>query len=88
MVSKWRMVINRDKTQIVHYRKAKVPFTQFKFNFDGEPLDIVSEYKYLGIFLDEHMSFQSNTRALEAACKFGRSSDGRHIVAVRRSKAV
>ena len=37
------------------------------FTFDGTQLDIVQAYRYLGVILDEHLSFLANAEALSAA---------------------
>ena len=64
---KWRMSVNRDKTQVVHFRPVRTQPTAVQFWFDGETLDTVSSYKYLGIYLDEHLSFKATVNALSAS---------------------
>ena len=64
---KWRMDINTDKTQIVHFRNSRSARTNYAFNFDGNPLSIVSHYKYLGVIFDEHLNFDSNASTLSSA---------------------
>ena len=61
---KWRMAINTEKTQIVHFRPTRSPKTDYKFNFGGHPLSIVSHYKYLGVIFDEHLTFDINASTL------------------------
>ena len=53
----WRMVVNKDKTQIVHFRLVRHVRTNYNFMLDGRSLDTVDTYKYLGIPLDEHLLF-------------------------------
>ncbi len=55
---KWRLVINQEKTQIVHFRKQAVQRSSFVFNFGSTPLTYANEYKYLGLTLDEHLTFK------------------------------
>ena len=64
---KWRMSVNRDKTQVVHFRPVRTQPTAVQFWFDGETLDTVNSYKYLGIYLDEHLSFKATVNALSAS---------------------
>ena len=64
---KWRMVVNTDKTQVVHFRPARKPRTRFEFHFGGDTLLLVPDYKYLGVYLDEHLSFKKTATALSEA---------------------
>ena len=57
MVQKWRIVVNRDKTNIVHFRPVRSTKTSNDFMFGGDKLDIVNSYKYLGDYLDDHLTF-------------------------------
>lgn len=45
----WKLEINEDKTNLVHFRKnySRKTNTQFKFS---KNLDLVNEYKYLGLY--------------------------------------
>ena len=53
--AKWRLKVNTDKTNIVHFRKKNTRITRFNFYFDGIVLNIVDRYKYLGTMLQEHL---------------------------------
>ena len=64
---RWRMLVNTDKMQVVHFRKSRQQRTSFSFSFNGAVLDIVPEYKYLGVYFDEHMSFSRTTSVLAEA---------------------
>ena len=64
---KWRMAINTDKTQIVHFRNTRTARTDYSFSFGGDPLSIVSHYKYLGIIFDEYLNFETNASTLSGA---------------------
>ena len=50
---KWRMKVNVSKSKIVHYR----PSGQFVFKLGSENLEVVSQYKYLGLVLNEFLDF-------------------------------
>ena len=61
---KWRLVVNNDKTQIVHFRKPSVERSEFTFMFGRFGLVYAKSYKYLGLILDEHMNFKEGTQVL------------------------
>ncbi len=67
--TKWRFIVNPDKSQVVHYRnapKAQTNFT-FKLHDDGPVLEKVESYKYLGVYLDEYLTFSMTTSVLSTA---------------------
>ena len=54
---KFRMMVNNDKTNIIHFRQWNEPRSNFKF-YSGEfVLQTVDKYKYLGCVLDEFLDF-------------------------------
>ena len=67
---KWRMAINADKTQVVHFRQPSSPQSDFSFRFGDSTLQIVQFYKYLGVIFDENLTFEKNASVLaDAACR-------------------
>ena len=56
---KWRLSINTEKTQIVHYRKKKTPRTDLIFIFGDVTLKVVSSYKYSGMVFHEHIDYNA-----------------------------
>ena len=68
----WKSEINTQKTQILHFRPPSVAQTNFGFCVDNKSLNIVTQYKYLGLILTEHLDLcftaktvaQAATRAL------------------------
>ena len=64
---KWRMLVNEDKTQIVHFRPTSHTVTDFRFMYGNHELSIVTSYKYLGVYFDEHLTFISNANALSGS---------------------
>ena len=64
---KWRMAINTDKTQIVHFRPSRSSRTNYSFSLGDHALSIVSHYKYLGVIFDEHLNFDLNSATLSSA---------------------
>ena len=73
---KWRMAINVDKTQIVHFRRTDRDKTQFNFTFGINELKIVNHYKYLGVIFDQFLDFELNSSTLSNAA-------GRALGAIR-----
>ena len=65
--SKWKMAINEDKTQIVHFRPTRKPRSDFVWKFNEHSLQLVDQYKYLGVILNEHMDFNITATSLSGA---------------------
>ncbi len=67
--SKWRFIINPEKSQIVHYRNAPKARTnvEFKLCDNGPSLQVVDSYRYLGVYLDEYLTFNQTTSLLASA---------------------
>ena len=63
--NKWKMRINKEKSNVVHFRKRRKPRTNVVFKFGDNELNIVSDYKYLGLILDEYMTFE---KAVDTLC--------------------
>ena len=53
---KWKMSVNSDKTQIVHFRPKRQPLSSFVWKFGNDTLHKVPVYKYLGVYLHHHIS--------------------------------
>ncbi len=66
---KWRFIVNPEKSQVVHYRNAPKTRTNFVFKLyeSGPILEKVPNYKYLGVFLDEYLTFSKTTNILSTA---------------------
>ncbi len=64
---KWRLSINTDKTKVMHFRNKNTPVTNFAFMVKNLPLECVSDYKYLGIILDENMTFDKTAEMLSSS---------------------
>jgi len=70
--NKWKMSVNISKSQIVHFRNVAKSKTNVIFNIGFNQLDTVTQYKYLGLILSEHLDHkitvkmvaQSASRAL------------------------
>ena len=64
---KWRLKVNINKTNILHFRNKRKSKTSFNFKFDGVTLDIVNQYKYLGTVFSEHLDFEITSSILAGA---------------------
>jgi len=60
----WRLIVNKSKSEIVHFRKSRKKKTTFQFKLSGKNLSIVYKYKYLGVILDEYLNFQECAQTL------------------------
>ena len=54
--TEWKLTANISKTKIVVFSGGRLP-KNLKFFFKGSELEIVKEYKYLGVFLGRSGSF-------------------------------
>ena len=55
--SKYRLSVNRDKTKIMHFRKARQKRSCFQFRYGNHNIETVDKYKYLGVVLNENLNF-------------------------------
>uniref|UniRef100_A0A3B3IP50 Reverse transcriptase domain-containing protein n=1 Tax=Oryzias latipes TaxID=8090 RepID=A0A3B3IP50_ORYLA len=62
--NKWRLTINGDKTQIVHFRKPLVPQSNFLFYFGKTTLMFTDTFKYLGFVFHKNMMFSEGKQLL------------------------
>ena len=68
---KWRMKVNAGKSKVVHFRPARQSRSMYVYRYNGDVIEAVSQYKYLGIVLDEHLDY--NTTACVLADSAGRA---------------
>lgn len=52
----WKLTVNVDKTKVLVFSKGR-PNKNYKFMYGDIAVDIVNEYKYLGIFMSRSGSF-------------------------------
>ena len=53
----WCLYINVLNSNIIHFRPKKVPISQFVFKCGTQAIKTIDRYTYLGVILDEHMTF-------------------------------
>ena len=62
--SKWRLTINVDKTNIIHFRQITTPRSNYEFKCGNKILSYASKYKYLECILSETMDFTVTVECL------------------------
>ena len=62
--AKWRLSLNREKTQIVHFRPSGRQMSNFVFLYGNDTLRTVPNYKYLGIILDEFLKYDACVKTI------------------------
>ncbi len=58
------MKVNRDKTKVIHSRKKKCKVTEKQFYLGMDLVDICQQYQYLGIIINEHLSYEITATTL------------------------
>ena len=61
------MQINPGKTKVVHFRPPSVVKSSFHFMCGDNDIDVIPEYKYLGLILNEHLDYNVMAKAVAAA---------------------
>jgi len=61
---KWKLRINVQKTKILIFSKGRIP-NNLKFHIDNNDIEIVKDYKYLGIFFARSGSFLTTRKYLQ-----------------------
>ena len=62
--SKFRLEANLLKTEILHVRKSSVPCSKFQFKFGKRDINYCQRYKYLGLFIDQFLNFETMSNML------------------------
>ena len=63
--ARWKLKVNISKTKILIFRKGGILPRNLEFTSDGEPLEIVKSFKYLGIVFTTGGPF-SKTKSTKA----------------------
>ncbi len=67
LCNKWRLKVDADKTNVMHFRGKRTTCTKCNFKFDHNELKIVDQYKYLSIILQENLDYNVTTSVLAGA---------------------
>ena len=71
---KWRLNVNKDKSNIVHFLPKRKQKTTVKFMFGAHEISIVDKYKYLGVYFDENLTYDHCIKTLSESA--GRALGG------------
>ena len=61
---RWRVELNRNKTQVVHFRTKASPPSEVVFTCGALDLNLTPSYKYLGLVLHEHLDMSVTAKAI------------------------
>ena len=61
---RWKLKVNYEKSNIVHFRPPSALRTSFLFKVDDMPLQVASSYKYLGKLLYEHLDYHVSVKVV------------------------
>ena len=64
---KWRLLVNIDKTSVMHFHKPSVPRTDHQFTFGDQHISYSDKYRYLGLELNEYMDYTHTANVLSDA---------------------
>ena len=62
--STWGLTINFTKSKAMHFRRCSSARTDFMFECGTDSLDFVSQYKYLGVMLNENLDLSVMLKAV------------------------
>ena len=65
--TRWRLVLNVNKTKIIHFRNRRKQVTCTHFLYNDKEIEIVKNYKYLGLMMDEFLTFDEGINTLNEA---------------------
>lgn len=60
--NEWGLHINCNKSKVIHFRPQRITKTDTQFMCGEYLLETVSQYKYLGVYLTEHLDFSVMTK--------------------------
>lgn len=61
---KWRVQVNRDKSQVMHFRPQKTKRSEYNFCYGNNTMPYIDSYKYLGIVLNEFLDYRITSSKL------------------------
>ena len=64
-----KISLNSTKTELIYFRKLNKPIPNVKIKLNGITLKESSEVKYVGITFDEHLTFNSHIKIMNAKLK-------------------
>ena len=64
---RWRVLINTEKSKVMHFRPSRSKRSEFQFKFGDNLLQITDTYKYLGVTFHDLKDFRDNANRLSEA---------------------
>ena len=61
---KWKLTVNQEKTKVIHFRTASVNRSTFDFKCGDKDIEYTSSYKYIGLWLHEHLNLNKTVSEL------------------------
>ena len=61
---KLKMIVNPEKSKVIQFRTTSVPQSNFEFHCGELDIHYVSSYKYLGLWLNEHLNMNKTVKEL------------------------
>jgi hypothetical protein len=62
--SKWRLVVNTEKTKVIHFRGPSTPRSGCQFKCGEYAIEYCDTYKYLGLWFNEHCNMKKTVKEL------------------------
>ena len=62
---KWKLQVNAEKTKVMIFSSRKVKSRNINFTIGGKSIDIVDEFKYLGVTISHNGNFRANFKDLK-----------------------
>ena len=56
---RWEIYINVNKTKVVFVRRDRIRGTNETYKVNTVTIDLVQQYRYIGILSDEHLKFEA-----------------------------
>ena len=53
----WGLTINFNKSEVMHFRALSQQRTEYIFKCGSSSIDLIYQYKYLGVLFTEHLDF-------------------------------
>ena len=60
----WKLSINNTKTKVVHFRTQSTVKSEYTFRCADNNIEYYDSYKYLGVWLDEHLTFNKHAKEI------------------------
>ena len=62
---KWKLQVNAENTKVMIFSSRKVKSRNINFTIGGKSIDIVDEFKYLGVTISHNGNFRANFKDLK-----------------------